>query len=237
MLTRRSGDRGLADFGWLQSRYTFSFGMYFDADHMGFGPLRVINEDRVAHGGSFGEHLHGDMEILSWVLEGTLEHEDSLGTGAKIHPGELQRMSAGTGVTHSKFNASDDESVHFLQIWILPERLGLAPGCEQRRFAADEMSDRWRLIGSDNPRDGTVKIHQDVDLFAARLSAGRELAHMPSGRRNLWLQVTRGSVDVESEALSAGDGAAWTTAEAISVRVRGDAEILLFDMTMADMTY
>ncbi|MGH8159959.1 MAG: pirin family protein [Rhodanobacter sp.] len=237
MLTRRSNDRGIADFGWLKSRHTFSFGQYFDPDHMGFGPLRVINEDRVAPGQGFGAHPHQDMEILSWVLSGTLEHKDSLGTGAQIRPGELQRMSAGTGVTHSEFNASDSEPVHFLQIWILPERLGLAPGYEQRSFASDEMNDRWQLIGSGDPRDGAVKIHQDVDLFAARIHAGRELVHKPEGDRNLWLQVILGSVEVDDEVLSAGDGAAWMTAETVSVRARSDAEVLLFDMTRSDMAY
>jgi redox-sensitive bicupin YhaK (pirin superfamily) len=237
VLTRRANDRGQADFGWLQSRHTFSFGQYFDPDHMGFGPLRVINEDRVAAGGGFNAHPHQDMEILSWVLSGTLEHKDSLGTGTQIHPGELQRMSAGTGVTHSEFNASSSEPVHFLQIWILPERLGLTPGYEQRSFASDEMTDRWRLIGSGDPRDGAVKIHQDVDLFAARMHAGCELAHKPKGGRSLWLQVIHGGVEVEGEALNAGDGVAWIAAETISVRARSDAEILLFDMTMSEMAY
>lgn len=237
MFTRRSNDRGLADFGWLKSRHTFSFGQYFDPDHMGFGPLRVINEDRVTPGEGFGTHAHKDMEILSWVLSGTLEHKDSMGTGAQIRPGELQRMTAGTGVTHSEFNASNSESVHFLQIWILPEQLGLAPGYEQRRFASDEMNDRWRLIASGDSRDSAVKIHQDVDLFAARLHAGCELVHKPEASRNLWLQVILGDVEVDGEALGAGDGAAWTTDETIKVRARSDAEILLFDMTMSDMTY
>ncbi|WP_158753266.1 pirin family protein [Dyella sp. S184] len=236
MLTRRSNERGYADFGWLQSRHTFSFGQYFDPDHMGFGPLRVINEDRVAPGAGFGEHPHRDMEILSWVLEGTLEHKDSLGTGAQIQPGELQRMSAGTGVTHSEFNASKNEPVHFLQIWILPEKLGLAPGYEQRHFALAKSMNRWHLIGSGSPRNGAVKIHQDVDLYAARLGAGNELEHIPMGSRNLWLQVARGSVEVDGEELNTGDGAAWTTAGKISVRARSDAEILLFDMTVSDMT-
>ncbi len=236
MLTRRSNDRGHADFGWLQSRHTFSFGQYFDPDHMGFGPLRVINEDRVVPGAGFGEHPHRDMEILSWVLEGTLEHKDSLGTGAQIQPGELQRMSAGTGVTHSEFNASKNEPVHFLQIWILPEKLGLAPGYEQRRFALAGSMNQWLLIGSGSPRNGAVKVHQDVDLYVARLGAGNELEHVPRGSRNLWLQVARGSVKVDGEVLNAGDGAAWTTDGPIIVLATSAAEILLFDMTVSDMT-
>jgi len=167
-VTRRSEDRGLADFGWLKSRHTFSFGDYHDPDHMGFGPLRVINEDRVAPGKGFGEHAHRDMEILSWVLGGALEHKDSLGTGAQIRPGELQRMSAGTGVTHSEFNGSTSEPVHFLQSWLLPECSSLSPGYEQRAFSAPELLNQWRLIASGSPRDGAVKIHQDVDLYATR---------------------------------------------------------------------
>src|SRR5437868_2088516 len=176
-VTRRSEDRGLADFGWLKSRHTFSFGDYHDPDRMGFGPLRVINEDRVAPGKGFGEHAHRDMEILSWVLEGTLEHKDSLGTGAQIRPGELQRMSAGTGVTHSEFNGSASEPVHFLQIWLLPERSSLSPGYEQRAFPAPELVNQWRLIASGSPRDGAVRIHQDVDLYATRLAAGPGSLH------------------------------------------------------------
>src|SRR5438270_7828618 len=158
-VTRRSEDRGLADFGWLKSRHTFSFGDYHDPDHMGFGPLRVINEDRVAPGQGFGEHPHRDMEILSWVLEGTLEHKDSLGTGAQIRPGELQRMSAGTGITHSEFNPSQTEPVHFLQIWIIPERDGLPPSYEQRAFTPAEFADQWCLVASGTPRAAALKIH------------------------------------------------------------------------------
>jgi len=230
-VTRRSEDRGLADFGWLKSRHTFSFGDYHDSAHMGFGPLRVINEDRVAPGQGFGKHPHRDMEILSWVLEGTLEHKDSLGTGAKIHPGELQRMTAGTGVTHSEFNGSQSESVHFLQIWVVPARTGLAPGYEQRAFPARELSSRWRLLASGTPQHGALTIHQDVELYAARLEAGRSLDHTVSPGRKLWLQVARGTVETDSDVLYAGDGAAWTDTTSIRVRAKEDAELLLFDMT------
>jgi len=215
----------------LQSRHTFSFGSYYDPNQMGFGPLRVINEDRVAPGQGFGKHAHQDMEILSWVLSGTLEHKDSLGTGAQIRPGELQRMTAGTGVAHSEFNASNSEPVHFLQIWILPERKGLAAGYEQRAFAPAQRTDQWQLIASGKPRDGAVKIHQDVDLFATRLSAGHELVHDTARGRKLWLQVTHGELETEGQTLRAGDAIAWTDTPSVAIRAGSDAEALLFDMT------
>src|SRR3989475_12221785 len=173
-VTRRSEDRGLADFGWLKSRHTFSFGDYHDPDHMGFGPLRVINEDRVAPGKGFGEHAHRDMEILSWVLEGTLEHKDSLGTGAQIRPGELQRMSAGTGVRHSEFNGSAREPVHFLQIWIEPAARGIAPGYEQKALGDADKRDRLRLGASPDRPEGPVTIHPDARVDAHAPEAGRE---------------------------------------------------------------
>jgi quercetin 2,3-dioxygenase len=227
---RLSKDRGHADFGWLNSHHTFSFGDYHDPRFMGFGPLRVINEDRVAPGAGFGKHSHRDMEILSWVLEGALEHKDSLGTGALIHPGELQRMTAGSGVTHSEFNGSPSEPVHFLQIWLLPEAHGLEPGYEQRSFEPIELADRWRLIAARDGREGAVKVHQDADLYAARLSAGSELAHRPAVGRNLWLQVARGSIEVDGAQLSAGDGMSWVNPGQVVVRAREAGEVLLFDM-------
>jgi redox-sensitive bicupin YhaK (pirin superfamily) len=229
--TRLSQDRGLADFGWLKSRHTFSFGDYHDPRFMGFGPLRVINEDRVAPGGGFGEHSHRDMEILSWVLDGALQHKDSLGTGAVIRPGELQRMTAGTGVTHSEFNASRSEPVHFLQIWLLPERRGLEPGYEQRSFPPAELQDRWGLIAAHHGRDGAVTVHQDVDLYAARVSDGSELVHTPAPGRRVWLQVARGSVEVDGEVLSAGDAMSWVGPPRVIARIREPGEVLLFDMT------
>jgi|SRR6185312_5831490 len=228
---RRAAERGHADFGWLKSRHTFSFGDYYDPKHMGFGPLRVINEDRVVAGAGFGKHGHRDMEILSWVLEGTLEHKDSLGTGALIRPGELQRMTAGTGVTHSEFNASSTEPVHFLQIWIMPDRQGLQPGYEQRAFAPAELQDQWRLVASRAPRDGALLIHQDADLHVARLNAGKELTHTTAQGRKLWLQVARGAVEANGESLTAGDGLALVNEHALGVRAVQDAELLLFDMT------
>ena len=228
--TRLSQDRGHADFGWLNSRHTFSFGDYHDPRFMGFGPLRVINEDRVAPGAGFGKHSHRDMEILSWVLDGALEHKDSLGTGAVIRPGELQRMTAGTGVTHSEFNASQRDPVHFLQIWLLPERRGLEPGYEQRSFAPAELQDRWCLIAAHDGRDGAVKVHQDADLYAARMSNGSELVHIPAPGRRLWLQVARGSVEADGQLLSAGDAMSWVGPAKIVVHAREPGEVLLFDM-------
>jgi redox-sensitive bicupin YhaK (pirin superfamily) len=227
---RLSQDRGHADFGWLDSRHTFSFGDYHDPRFMGFGPLRVINEDRVAPGAGFGTHSHRDMEILSWVLSGALEHKDSLGTGAVIRPGELQRMSAGTGVTHSEFNRSRSDPVHFLQIWLLPEERGLEPAYEQRSFSSTELQDRWRLVAARDGRDGAVKVHQDADLYVARPSEGAELAHAPAAGRRLWLQVARGSIDVEGEVLRAGDAMSWVDSGNIVARARESGEVLLFDM-------
>jgi redox-sensitive bicupin YhaK (pirin superfamily) len=228
--TRLSKDRGLADFGWLKSQHTFSFGDYHDPRFMGFGPLRVINEDRVAPGAGFGQHSHRDMEILSWVLEGSLEHKDSLGTGAVIRPGELQRMTAGSGVSHSEFNGSKTEAVHFLQIWLLPQAQGLEPGYEQRTFSQADLQDRWRLIAARDGRSGAVRVHQDADLYAARFGDGAELAHVPAPGRKLWLQVARGAVDVDGESLAAGDAMSWVNPSKVVVRARAPGEILLFDM-------
>ncbi|HSY08834.1 MAG TPA: pirin family protein [Steroidobacteraceae bacterium] len=227
---RLSKDRGHADFGWLDSRHTFSFGDYHDPRFMGFGPLRVINEDRVAPGAGFGTHSHRDMEILSWVLDGSLEHKDSLGTGALIRPGELQRMSAGTGVTHSEFNGSQSKPVHFLQIWLLPERRGLAPEYEQRAYSPEELHDRWRLIAARDGREGAVTVHQDADVYVARPGGGCDLEHKPAPGRRLWLQVARGSVEAEGQVLSAGDAMSWVGPAKLVVRAREPGEVLLFDM-------
>lgn len=227
---RRAEERGKANFGWLDSKHSFSFGHYYDPDHMGFGPLRVINEDRVAPGRGFPTHPHSDMEILSYVLEGALEHKDSLGTGSVIRPGDLQRMSAGTGVRHSEFNASKTEPVHFLQIWIVPERKGITPSYEQKSFSVDEKRNRLRLIGSSDGRDGSVTIHQDVDLYATVLEPGAGVSHqLPEGRR-AWVQVARGDVNVDGEMLRAGDGVKVVSAREISFTSESGAEVLLFDM-------
>ena len=231
MLTlRKSEDRGIADFGWLNSHHTFSFGNYFDPQHMGFGPLRVINEDRVQPGQGFGTHGHRDMEIISWVLDGALEHKDSMGTGAVIRPGEIQRMTAGTGVTHSEFNASKSESVHFLQIWIMPDKTGYKPGYEQHAFAAEDLADRWALVASNNPTGKAVKINQDANLYIARLSAGHELTHVTHKTRKLWVHVARGEITLDGNQLDTGDGAALSDVDQITVRAGKDAEVLLFDM-------
>ena len=232
MLTlRRAEERGRANFGWLDSRHTFSFGHYFDPEHMGFGPLRVINDDRVAPGGGFPTHAHSDMEIISYVLAGALEHKDSLGTGSVIRPGDVQRMSAGTGIRHSEFNASRSEPVHFLQIWILPNKEGLAPGYQQKTFTAEAKRGRLRLVGSRDGRDGSVTIHRDVDLYAGILGEGDGITHELAAGRSAWLQVARGSVSLNGQQLSAGDGAAIETAGAISLAGNSvEAEILLFDM-------
>ncbi len=232
MLTLRSSeDRGHANLGWLNSHHSFSFGNYYDPSHMGFGSLRVINEDQVKPGTGFDTHGHRDMEIVSYVLEGALEHKDSLGTGSIIRPGEVQRMSAGTGIRHSEFNPSSDEPVHFLQIWIVPEREGLAPGYEQKTFSAEEKRGNWCLVGSRDGREGSVTIHQDVDLYAALLGDGDRAIHDLANGRQAWLQVARGAVMANGELLSAGDGVGLTNEKAIAVQgASGDAEVLLFDM-------
>lgn len=236
MMTVRSGNaRGAAKLDWLDSRHTFSFGHYFDPPHMGFGTLRVINEDRVRPGGGFPTHGHNDMEIISYVLEGALEHKDSLGTGSIIRPGDVQRMTAGTGIRHSEFNHSQTRPVHFLQIWIVPERMGLEPGYEQRTYPDADKRNRLRLIASRDGRDGSVTVHQDADVFASLLEAGARLAHPLRPGRGAWIQVARGAVRVDGVRLSAGDGAAVEeqleiVIEAIEDAAGETAEILLFDL-------
>ena len=228
---RRSADRGTADFGWLFSRHTFSFGDYYDPRQMGFGPLRVINEDRVQPGQGFGTHGHRDMEIISYVLEGALEHKDSIGTGSVIRPGDVQIMSAGTGIRHSEFNHSPTELVHFLQIWIEPDRGGIAPRYDQKRFPDEEKRGRLRLIGSPDGRDGSIVIHQDVELRAAVLAAGERATHEFRAGRKAWLQVARGAVAANAEHLGAGDGAAVRDETALTVTAEADrTELLLFDL-------
>ena len=227
---RKSEDRGKAEFGWLDSRHSFSFGRYQDPEHMGFGPLRVINDDRVAPGGGFPSHPHSDMEIISYVLEGALEHKDSLGTGSVIRPGDVQRMSAGSGIRHSEFNASKTEPVHFLQIWVMPEAKGIAPGYEQKTFSDADKRGQLRLVGSRGGRDGSVTIHQDLDFFATALSQGQSVTHNVAAGRAAWIQVATGSVTLNGEALRAGDGAAVSSAGELRLDGVADAEVLLFDM-------
>lgn len=232
MITLRSArDRGNANFGWLDSRHTFSFGNYYDPALMGFSHLRVINEDKVAPGQGFPTHGHRDMEIISYVLAGELEHKDSIGTGSVIRPGDLQRMSAGSGIRHSEYNASTENPVHFLQIWILPEQQGLQPGYEQTHFSDAEKQGQLRLIGSRDGRDGSVTIHQDMSLYAARLSPGETVDYAPAEGRSLWLQVVRGGIELNGQPLHAGDGAAIEQEAAIALTGQSDdSEILLFDL-------
>ena len=231
LIVRKSDERGTADLGWLYSRHTFSFSDYYDPQHMGFGPLRVINEDRVSPGQGFGTHGHQDMEIISYVLEGALQHKDSIGTGSVIRPGDVQVMSAGTGIRHSEFNHSKTEPVHFLQIWIVPDREGIAPRYDQKRFPDNEKRGRLRLVGSSDGRDGSIVIHQDVQFFAAALNTGEQVTHaLPAGRR-AWLQVVRGAVEANGQRIDAGDSAAVDDEAALTVTARNDdAEILVFDL-------
>jgi redox-sensitive bicupin YhaK (pirin superfamily) len=232
MITVRPAQaRGSANFGWLDSRHTFSFGQYFDPNHMGFSNLRVINEDKVNAGQGFATHGHRDMEIISYVLEGALEHRDSLGTGSVIRPGDVQRMSAGSGIRHSEYNASQTDPVHFLQIWILPEQTGIAPSYEQKTFTDAEKQSQLRLVGSRDGRNGAITIHQDVDLYAATLNVGDEVSHRLEDRRVAWLQVARGAVQLNEQMLTAGDGAAIVDEPLLTLRgSAADAEVLLFDM-------
>lgn len=221
---RKSDERGHFDHGWLNTYHTFSFADYHDPDFMGFRALRVINEDRVEAGQGFGTHGHRDMEIISYVLEGALGHADSMGTGSVIRPGEVQRMSAGTGVRHSEKNASDEE-VHFLQIWILPERHGITPGYEQKAFPASE---DLQLVASHDGRDGSLTIHQDIDLYRTTLHNGASVNFDFRPDRYGWVQVTRGSVSLNGQKLVAGDGAAIEKEPRITIA--GDGEVLLFDL-------
>jgi len=230
LTVRKSEERGRANFGWLDSKHSFSFGHYHDPKHMGFGLLRVINDDRVAPGGGFPAHPHSDMEIISYVLEGALEHKDSIGTGSVIRPGDVQRMSAGSGIRHSEFNASKTEPVHFLQIWIIPERKGIEPGYEQKAFSDAEKRGRLRLIGSRAGRDGSVTIHQDVDFYAALLGEGDAVEHTIAAGRGGWVQVARGSVSLNGETLREGDGVAVSTSGQLRIAGLGEAEVLLFDL-------
>ena len=231
LIVRKSDERGTADLGWLYSRHTFSFSDYYDPQHMGFGPLRVINADRVSPAQGFGTHGHQDMENISYVLEGALEHKDSIGTGSVIRPGDVQVMSAGSGIRHSEFNHSKTEPVHFLQIWIVPDREGIAPRYDQKRFPDNEKRGRLRLVGSSDGRDGSIVIHQDVQFFAAVLNTGEQVTHALAAGRRAWLQVVRGAVEANGQRIDAGDSAAVDDEAALTVTARNeDAEILVFDL-------
>ncbi len=222
--------RGQSRTGWLDSRHTFSFARYQDPGHIGFRSLRVINEDRVIPGTGFPRHGHSDMEIISYVLDGALEHKDSLGNGTVIQPGEVQRMSAGTGILHSEFNPSQAEPVHFLQIWIIPDRAGLPPSYEQKSFPIDRRRGQLRLVAAPDGRDGTVTVHQDARLFVANLEAGEGVVHEIEHGRGLWLQLARGIVAVNGTEMREGDGAAVEDEPAIAIEADTDAEFLLFDL-------
>jgi redox-sensitive bicupin YhaK (pirin superfamily) len=228
---RPAEERGLANLGWLKSRHSFSFGDYRDPRHMGFGPLRVINEDRVEPGAGFDTHGHRDMEIVSYVLEGALEHKDSIGTGSVIRPGEVQRMTAGTGIRHSEFNHSQTEPVHFLQIWLFPKQEGLKPGYEQKSFPSGGKHNALRLVVSPDGAEGSVLIHQDARIYDASLDEGARVMHRLGKGRRAWLQVVRGSLDLDGEWLRTGDGAAIEVADSITVAAHDpQTEILLFDL-------
>ena len=230
LLVRPNEARGRADLGWLDSRHSFSFGEFYDPAQMGFRALRVINEDRVAPEGGFPTHSHRDMEIISYVLEGTLEHKDSLGNGAAIRPGDVQRMSAGSGITHSEFNPSKDVPVHFLQIWILPESKRITPGYEQRSYSRGDRQGRLKLVASRDGREGSVTIHQDVALYAGLLAEGDRLEHGLAAGRHAWLQLASGAVTANGQWLRAGDGAAISGESAVEIVADEAAEILLFDL-------
>jgi quercetin 2,3-dioxygenase len=225
---RRSRDRGRADHGWLDSRHTFSFADYYDPDHVGFRALRVINEDRVQPGRGFGTHGHRDMEILSYVLEGALAHRDSMGNGSTLHRGDIQRMSAGTGVLHSEFNPSEIEPVHFLQIWILPDQKGLVPGYGEKRFSDDDKRGRLRLIASPDGAEESVSLHADARVYAGILARGQSVTHVVKAGRHAWIQVAAGAIQTAGTSLEAGDGASTSDPEEISLE--GPGEVLLFDL-------
>lgn len=231
MLTiRRSEDRGHASHGWLDSYHSFSFADYHDPDHMHFGPLRVINEDRIAAGTGFGKHPHRDMEIITYVVEGSLEHQDSMGHKEQIRPGEVQHMSAGTGVMHSEYNPDPAHPTHLLQIWIMPEKLGIKPRYGQKSFASEIASKPLVLVASKDGRDGSISINQDADMYISRLREGSSLHFGLKPERGAWLQIVKGTVSVQGNDLTAGDAIAVTDESAFEVISRQDAEIILFDL-------
>jgi quercetin 2,3-dioxygenase len=231
MLTvRKAEERGHANHGWLDTSHTFSFADYYDPRFMGFSALRVINDDVVGPGGGFPPHSHRDMEIITYVLKGALQHQDSMGNGSIIKPGDVQRMTAGTGVTHSEYNASKQELVHLLQIWILPERRGLSPGYEQKYFGEAEKRGRLRLVASPNGDEGSVRIQQNARMFASLLEAGQPVSHTFQKDRLGWLHVARGSVELNGTPLKAGDGAAIEGMDEVTIHSKDFGEILLFDL-------
>lgn len=231
MTVRPAEKRGHADHGWLNSYHTFSFADYYDPAHMGFRSLRVINEDRVAPGTGFGTHPHRDMEIISYVLEGQLEHKDSMGTGSVIRPGDVQAMSAGTGITHSEFNGSKSDDVHFLQIWLLPARPGGSPRYDQKTFASHEKLGRLRLVASEDGREGSVRINTDATVYAGVFDPNQSAELQLAPDRHAWVQVTRGRLSVNGQELRAGDGAALSSEPNVRVKSVEHSEILVFDLS------
>ena len=227
---RKAEERGHANHGWLNSYHSFSFANYYDPQQMGFKTLRVINEDRVQASQGFGAHSHRDMEIISYVLEGALEHKDSMGTSSIIRPGEVQIMSAGTGVTHSEYNHSKTDSVHFLQIWILPNQTGLEPRYEQKMYSTEEKHGNLRLIASQDGRDGSVTIHQDASIYATLLDTGQQVDYQIRPNRHAWLQVLKGDISLNGNLLVAGDGAAISDENQIVIDAKDNTELLLFDL-------
>jgi len=237
MQLRRAHERGEADHGWLRSFHTFSFAGYHDPNHMGFRSLRVINEDRVQAAKGFGTHPHQDMEIISYVLAGSLEHKDSMGNGSIMRPGDVQRMSAGTGVTHSEFNPSPHELVHFLQIWIQPDRRGYPPSYEQKAFSTAERQGRLRLVASKDGRDGSVIIHQDARLYAGLLAVDEQTTYELAPARYAWLHVARGSVILNETPLEAGDAASLSGPATLALTSHSDSEVLLFDLALQQRAF
>ncbi|MEM8779627.1 MAG: pirin family protein [Cyanobacteria bacterium P01_G01_bin.49] len=232
MITIRSAqERGMANFGWLDSRHSFSFGQYYDPNHMGFGSLRVINEDKVNPGMGFHTHPHHNMEIITYIIEGSLEHKDSMGNGSIIRPGDVQRISAGTGIKHSEFNPSKTDPVHFLQIWIIPDTLELTPSYEQKHFLPTEKQGKFCLIGSKNGREESVTIHQNLDLYTTQLQLGENLSYQLADKRKLWVQIVKGSIKLGDRQLYGGDGASISQKTKINFDGLSDVvEVLLFDM-------
>lgn len=230
LLLRKSEERGHANYGWLDTRHTFSFANYYNPEYMGFSALRVINDDRVAPGGGFPTHSHSDMEIISYVLDGALEHKDSMGNGSVINAGEIQVMSAGTGVTHSEYNPSSSDGMRFLQIWIIPDKSGLTPSYQQPEIPPESMLGKLCLIASDNPENGAAKIHQRVDVYAGKIRHGDVIRHVFTSGRSGWLHIAKGNARLNELVLQEGDGAAISDEHEIMLVTGSEAEILLFDL-------
>lgn len=227
---RRAAERGYADHGWLETYHTFSFASYQEPAHVKFRSLRVMNEDVVAPGKGFGTHPHDNMEIVTYVLSGALEHKDSMGNGEVLHAGEFQRMSAGTGITHSEFNPSSDEAVHLYQIWLFPKQRNIEPSYEQKRFSDEEQQNRLRLVASPEAADGSLLIHQDARVYLSKIDQGQEVVHRLDAGRHAWLQVLRGRVSLNGQELNTSDGAAVSETPELAIRATADAEIMLFDL-------